>query len=107
MPKKKNVASNDNELICKVIDLGLIYCIKQSQLHIAALEEKTTFLDNMKEITMKNEPLKIFKKAHQRWDCEIDEYNRQLRKAYADIEFEEKEIKEILNNMGGENNEKN
>lgn len=107
MPKKKNVASNDNELIYKVIDLGLTYCIRQSQLHISMLEEKTTFLDNMKEITMKNEPLKIFKKMHQRWEDKIDDYNEQLRKAYADIEFEEKEIEEVLNNIGRENHEKN
>ena len=80
----------------KIIELQIHYHIKQTQLHIQFYETKLNRLTRLKNIDLENEPFYINKKAHQKWEEEIENYDKEILETQSLIEEETKSLEELL-----------
>lgn len=80
----------------KIIELQIHYHIKQTQLHIQFYETKLNRIIKLKNIDLENEPFYINKKAHQKWEKEIENYDKEIQETLSLIDEEKLSLEELM-----------
>lgn len=82
-----------DEALYKVFEASLEYSVATDKLHTDFLKKQIEFHEQLVKFKAEEEPLKIFKKAHKKWEQELDELERQLCDSYEKLgkEFTEQQ----------------
>lgn len=89
MTKKEKKLSTD-EALAEVFKVSLDYIDKTDKLYMEFLDKKSKFIMDRIALKHEEEPLKLFKKAHKKWELELDELENELGDVYLEMgkEFE-------------------
>ncbi len=93
---KKN---KDNELLNKVIDLCLIYGIKDSELYLKVLDNKIKFYQSQIRFLEDTKPLFFQKKKLEEHNKKIEEYEQIITNAYLQMNEEVELILKMQNSI--------
>lgn len=93
---KKN---KDNELLNKVIDLCLIYGIKDSELYLKVLNNKIKFYQDQIRFLEDTKPLFFQKKKLEEHNKKIEEYEQIITNAYLQMNEEVDTILKMQNSI--------
>ncbi len=83
------------ELLNKVIDLELIYSIKESELYLKFLDNQINFYQHQIEFLEDNKPLFFQMKKLKEYNKKIDDYKQKIYENYKKINEEIDIIREI------------
>ena len=86
MKKEKKLTSD--EAVVELFKIGLDYDKKSYDLLMKHYDERVKFLTKMIHFKENEEPLKYNKKAHKKWEEELEDLNNQLFETYKSIEEE-------------------
>ena len=86
--KKEKVGLSTDEALAKVFKVSLNYFEESSNLYMKHLGVKADFLENQIKSKYQDEPLKFFKKAHKKWQMELEKLENDLMDVYRKIEEE-------------------
>lgn len=93
---KKN---KDNELLNKVIDLCLIYGIKDSELYLKVLDNKIKFYQSQIRFLEDTKPLFFQKNKLEEHNKKIEEYEQIITNAYLQMNEEVDMIFKMQNSL--------
>lgn len=92
---KKNKSTNEHDLSEKLLDLMLLHSVDESNSYLKFIDAKTKFLISQLDSEYENEPMKLFKKTHKKWEEKIEELNSELSECYKKMEQEFQEIEKV------------
>ena len=78
--------SSEEQAIIDFFKLSLEYIDASDKLYIQHLSTKEKMLREMLYFKYEEEPFSFFKKAHQKWEMEIDDLEKQLHDIYLKFE---------------------
>lgn len=87
MNKKEKELSSDEALI-EVFKASLNYFDKTDKLNIEFLNKRIEFIQSRIAFKEEEEPMKLFKKAHKKWEDELEELETELAEAYKTLNDE-------------------
>ena len=82
--KSSSKKLSSDEAIIEIFKASLDYINKTDELDLKFLNHKIEFLQQQIAFKENEEPMKIFKKAHKKWEEELDDLETQLMNAYKD-----------------------
>lgn len=85
---KKSKTDDSIDVNDKLLDLLLWYQIEDSNHWIRFTELDIKMHENMLRDLYRNEPCKLFKKQHKKWEDDIEEIENTIQKKYREIEDE-------------------
>ena len=87
---KKEKKLNTEEALAEVFKISLDYIDKSDKMYMDFLDKKSKFIMDRIALKHEEEPLKFFKKAHKKWELELDELEDELGNVYLEMwkEFE-------------------
>lgn len=78
--------STEEQALAKIFKTSLDYINKSDKLYFKQLSIKENFIKKMLDLKYEEEPPKFLKKAHKKWEDEIDDLNNQLYDIYKKVE---------------------
>ena len=78
----------ETEVINKVVDLSLCYCIESSKVILKFLDNRLKYLQRIKQLALDNKPIFPFKKSMKKWNDELIEIENQIFDIYQQIGYE-------------------
>lgn len=66
------------------------------QLDIDSTNKQLEFWDNCKKRLYQNEPIRIFRKTHKKWENEIENIENKMHKLYIQLETEITDLNDLL-----------
>ena len=79
MPEKR---LSMDEAFVECFKASLDYCIESDRIYTEFLNNQIKFHEKLVKMKAQEEPMKIFKKAHKKWENELDELEKQLCDSY-------------------------
>ena len=98
----KKTMTNE-EVIAKLFETTLDYSIASDKLYVDFLNTQIEFKQKLLEFKANEEPLKIFKKAHKKWEQEIDMLEKEVCDAYEKLGKEFFEQQEFYHKLKSDN----
>ena len=89
-----------DEAIAELFKTQFNYCYKSTNNFIEFYENKKKRLIHQIENHTEVEPCKIFKKAHKKWQDELDELNKDLEDTFDILMEEYRDLEELLSLAG-------
>ncbi len=100
MPKKQLTS---DEALVELFKASLDYSIASDKIYVDFLKQQIDFKQKLIEFKANEEPLKIFKKAHKKWEDEIDALEKELCDAYEKLGKEFFEQQEFYHKLKSSN----
>ncbi len=85
MVKLEDLSEKDQALV-KAFELGLKNVEESDKLYMKSLELQEKRIRDMLYSKYEDEPLKLFKKSHKKWEDEIADLEKQLHDVYLKVE---------------------
>ena len=85
MVKLEELSEKDQALV-KAFELGLKSVEESDKLYMKSLELQEKRIKDMLYSKYEDEPLKLFKKSHKKWEDEIADLEKQLHEVYLKVE---------------------
>ena len=98
MDKLENLSPKDQALV-KAFELGLKSIEESDRLYMKSLDMQEKRIRNMLYSKYDQEPLKLFKKSHKKWEDEINNLENQLHEVYLKVEELMKENQEFYKKL--------
>lgn len=80
-----NKKMTKDEAIAKLFEVSLDYFKQSDELYEKHLDLKEKRIKSTIDFKLSQEPLKIFKKAHKKWEEELAELNQELNDFYVQV----------------------
>ncbi len=100
MPKKQLTS---DEALVKLFKASLDYSIASDKIYVDFLQHQIDYKKKLIEFKANEEPLKLFKKAHKKWEVELDELEKDLCDAYEKLGKEFSEQQEFYHKLKSSN----
>ncbi len=94
------MSKKGNDVLDKIVELGLHQCREQSNLYMEHLNNKYSFLSKMYESKLREEPLSIFKKSHKKWEDELHDIENKMNDTLKSMDEEFECICDINDALG-------
>ena len=95
MGTSKNKSHVDKSIEEKIIDLSFYQLREFNEIELKHLGTRFDFLLHLRGSKMNEEPLKIFKKKHLKWENELKELDCQIDDVLHSMDFQMNEIEDI------------
>jgi len=84
----KNKQTTADEALVDIFKTSLDYIQKSDELELKIIDNEIKFLQQQIAFKEEREPLKIFKKAHNKWEKELDALEEKLANTYKKLNDE-------------------
>ncbi len=98
---KKDKKLSAEEALVEVFKVSLDYIDKSDKLHMQFLDTRAKFLTQQIAYKEDEEPMKFFKKAHKKWEDELEKLEIELANVYKEMNDEFNYTQEFYKKLKG------